>query len=303
MVTLAPPQSCRIDHSLESAAMRSTLAVAAVFGLVLSSCASAGLASDTPSESQSPTPSGPATTPSASSAPQSPTASEKPAPTEGIAVVTVDGLRIRVQPAIEADEVPCERQPDRPVRLNSGETVWRTDAAPQQQDGYVWSEIVAATYACDELGLVVGWIASQADNGQNWLGVPGMDCYPPTTPFDLGRNRLTWLDCYSGQPLTFHAAYARLPKGIGFTCPGIEPSWLTCGIESLNDTGGSEFGFVIRIPPDVETPRRGEQVVVTGRLDDPLAQNCAEPAHRFAEVVVEMYCRTQFVIESMALDP
>jgi hypothetical protein len=43
-----PPQSYRRGHPLESAAMRSTLAVAAVFGLVLSSCASAGLATATP---------------------------------------------------------------------------------------------------------------------------------------------------------------------------------------------------------------------------------------------------------------
>ena len=130
--------------------MKSTLVVAAVVGLVLSSCAAAGVASGKPSESQSPTPSGPAVTPSASSAPQSPTPSEQPAPTDGLALVTVDGLRIRVQPAIEADEVPCERQPDRPLRLNSGEVVWLTETAPKRHDDYVWREIVAATYGCDE---------------------------------------------------------------------------------------------------------------------------------------------------------
>lgn len=219
-------------------------------------------------------------------------------------MVVADDLRVRANPGLDAVELACEGALESRVRLATGDVVWITDDESQVQDGYLWYQVVAPDHGCtgSELALVAGWVAAGPVDDPRWIERFDEECPEPSTATDLPASPLVRLACYGAQTLTLHGIRPNPPEGgIGFTCPGIEPQWLTCGLDTLGPTTDSDPAFVIRIPPGVEASAYGS-VVVIGAFDDSRAEDCSEPANRFSNLVVQIYCRTQFVVQSMAAD-
>jgi hypothetical protein len=188
--------------------------------------------------------------------------------------------------------------------------VWLLDEALVEAEGYSWRYVVVnATYPidlapgeapCHEVPTLVGWVATGMTDDP-WLGPS--PCPDVPTEIDglseAAGEPLLALACFSRDSLTVEGFYPTIPEGIGFSCPGIEPGWLTCGLEALTSTTADRVGTRVRVPPTLAMPPRGQRIVVTGHFDDPAAETClpADPAY-VGELQAIFYCRTQFVIDA-----
>jgi hypothetical protein len=90
-----------------------------------------------------------------------------------------------------------------------------------------------------------------------------------------------------------------VPEGIGFRCPGIEPSWLTCSLEVVQ-ANADGIGIRVRVPPTLAMPTRGERILVTGHFDDAAAASCVPADLQYvSQLQATFYCRTQFVLDAV----
>jgi len=262
--------------------------------IVVAGCAASGDATD----NASPTTSETLVTPSISTQ-----ASLLPSPAlapDTVAELLVNDLTVRSAPGVGASPVPCDRMDGAPVRLATSDVVWMLDDEPVIADGYSWYHtVVQASQGCSEVPILPGWVAA-GPTGEPWLRA--LDACPatPTSLADvaaLADQPLLALACFSQFELTIEGFYRAPPDGgIGFTCPGISPSWLTCGISMLRSDTST---LTIRVPPTVAMPAAEQQMTVTGHFDDAAAQEClpADPNH-IAQVQATFYCRVQFAISS-----
>jgi hypothetical protein len=195
-----------------------------------------------------------------------------------------------------------------PVRLYAGAVVWILDGTPVEAEGYSWNHVVVnAIYPyspsgeapCHEVPTLAGWVASQRDDP--WLG-PVDSCPDAPTEVEelseLATEPLLALACFARQSLTFEGWYPTLPEGIGFSCPGIEPTWLTCSLEAVQSVADG-IGIRVRVPPTLAMPARGERIVLTGHFDDPAAADCLPADLQYVgQLQATFYCRTQFVLDA-----
>lgn len=289
---------------------RSALTIIAVATVILASCAPSDSASSTDDQ-----PSASLASPSSSvgpTIPPSPTPQASPqALTPVAAEILVDGLTLRGGPGKSAPAIACDRNDGKPVQLDADSVVGLLDEImtfgyqmPVEADGYSWHPVVAnATYPdgspsgagpCHEVPTLVGWVAGGTTHGP-WLR-PIVPC--PDIPTDVeGLSRMSSepllaLGCFSQQPMTVEGSYPAPAAGIGFSCPGIEPAWLTCSLETIG-------GVRVRVPPTLTMPSPGGSIVVTGHFDDPAAADCVPADLKYVpQVSATFYCRTQFVLDA-----
>lgn len=81
--------------------------------------------------------------------------------------------------------------------------------------------------------------------------------------------------------------------GVGFSCPGVDPAWLTCGIQRL---GEGSTRLTVRVPED-RTFETGVPANVAVHFDDPAAATCRSQAGVEDDpAAVQVFCRTQLVL-------
>ena len=231
-------------------------------------------------------------------------------PSPDAALILVDGLTVRSEPSQSAPSISCDFNDGLPVRLDAGAVVWIFGGTPVEAEGYSWNHVVVnAIYPsdspsgeapCHEVPTLLGWVASPRDDP--WLGPIG-SC--PGEPVDveglseLATEPLLSLACFSRQPLTVEGWYPMVPEGIGFRCPGIEPSWLTCSLEVVQ-ANADGIGIRVRVPPTLAMPTRGERILVTGHFDDAAAASCVPADLQYvSQLQATFYCRTQFVLDAV----
>ena len=220
------------------------------------------------------------------------------------ASVTVNGLTVRSEAAATASPVECPGAEESVVRLEEGTVVLVLDDAPVNDGAYIWHHVVAPAddgapaigSRCDDIPLVAGWVASSRGPDE-WL-VQTIAC--PPEPSDLGMladvatEPLRGLACFGPDEIRVTAELAPPPDGgIGFSCPGVDPAWLTCGIDRLVD--GSTT-VAVRLPEGV-TEETGVPAVFALHFDDPAAAACRSLADVDDDpAVIELFCRTQLVL-------
>lgn len=237
----------------------------------------------------------------------SPTTDTSPSP--DAALILVDGLTVRSEPSQTAAAIPCDFNDGMPVLLNAGAVVWILDGTPVEAEGYSWNHVVVnATYPssslsgeapCHEVPTLVGWVASPRDDP--WLGTVDSCRGAPTEVeelSELANEPLLALACFSQKSLTIEGWYPTIPEGIGFSCPGIEPGWLTCSLEAVQASADG-IGIRVRVPPTLAMPARGGRIVVTGHFDDAAAASCVPADLQYVgQLQATFYCRTQFVLDA-----
>jgi hypothetical protein len=286
----------------------------------------AGCAAPAAQVSQVPLASEPAT-PSASAPSPTPTPTSEPSPTpvptlafdapagvlppRSLAVVAVDGLRIREQASLTGHVV---------ASAGAGDVVYRAFAGPVVADGVDWYEVVfLAGYrdwpvfptpvpgASGIPGLVHGWAAIGSGEAR-YLELQPPRC--PTADPDLaGLARLTeWeqLACFGDRPLTLVGTYGC--GGCGGTSAGtFEPLWLAIpwdGSFLSVDPSVSLGPLVLHFAPQagIERPATASILRVTGHFNDPAATTCVMGLAAEEEInraVAELYCRERFVVDAL----
>ncbi len=271
--------------------------------LLLAACAVSGTPTVAPSATavtSTATPAAPRETPS----PDSSVGLEPNA----FASVTVNGLTVRSGPDVAAETVSCFGPDDAgdhaAVRLDADEVVFIVADPPVTDGDHAWHRVVAPAddgvtqigTACDDVPLVTGWVASP-NSGDPWLS-PSVDC--PAEPRGVAElaqaadDPMRALACLGAQPVAIRASFVPPPEdGIGFSCPGIDPGWLTCGITRITD---GTVQVTVRAPEQA-LPRPGTIVGVTLRFDDPAAAECQSLAgDRYDPLAIRIFCRTQLVM-------
>jgi hypothetical protein len=217
------------------------------------------------------------------------------------ASVLVNGLAVRSEPGTTAPRVTCA--PDTDVRLDAGDIVLVLADPPGIDEVSAWHRVVAPAddglpqigTPCDDVPFVVGWIATGL--GDPWVSAD-VEC--PGLPTEIGdlaaadAEPLRLLACFGSQRIAVRGSLLPPPDGgIGFSCPGIEPQWLTCGIDAVTDGISS---LAVRIPPGSSFPVDTEVQLVI-ELNHPAAQSCVSLAEdRYAPEAVVAFCRAQLVV-------
>lgn len=220
------------------------------------------------------------------------------------ASITVDGLTVRSEPAVTAPPVGCLGAPESVIRLGAGTVVLVLDDRPVTDGGRIWHRVVAPAddgapangTRCDDIPFVAGWVAS-SEGGDDWL-VGKVECAPTPGTLaqlaDLATEPMRALACLGSDELRLTAEFLPPPDdGIGFSCPGVAPAWLTCGIEQLAD---GPTALTVRVPED-QTYEAGVPVTVALHFDDPAAASCSSLADVGDDpAAVRVFCRTQLVV-------
>ena len=276
--------------------------------LLLASCAQAPTSSVAPSSV--PAAASPSATAVAnpSTAPSEPDASRSPSttPTAGIvgadfATVLVNGLAVRSEPGVAATLVTCA--PGADVRLDADTVIHVLSDPPAIDESSTWHRVVAPAddgqtqigTPCDDVPFVVGWIAT--GTGEPFVS---RDVECPALPTDVAQlaavaaEPLVALACFESRTISVRASVVPRPDGgIGLSCPGIEPTWLTCGIDRITD---GTSNVTIRIPPDLSMPVDGDAAIVV-HVGDAAAESCASLAgDRYSPEAIATFCATQLVV-------
>ena len=189
------------------------------------------------------------------------------------------------------------------MTLDAGDIVQvLPDPAAVDETG-TWQRVVAPAHRaspdtrteCDDVPFVVGWIAT--GDGDPWVSA---DLHCPELPAEMSElaataeQPLLRLACFGTRTMTVHGSLVPPPDGeIGFICPGIDPSWLTCGIDQIANGG---VITPIRLPPGNPLPV-GEELDVRVQVDHPAAESCVSRADvRYAPEAVTAFCRAQLVV-------
>jgi hypothetical protein len=256
----------------------------------------------------------PAGTPSETSDPTYPPGiGFEPAGNWRVAAATVDGLRVRTAPTLDASPVLLPVADAKvPFVLSAGERVLRYQDAGSH-DGYRWWEIFASPPDFGDLTLH-GYVAA-GPGDDPWL----KDVKDPGCPVRPSIDELAALvpfmriACYFQFPLTFRARYWTVPgEGYGGACgvgmEGVQVDWLQCeniNYHWVNATGNSLQMLLLHYDPDVlAAPRllaiQGDAFTITGHFMDPASDRCADGSSSADEQTVEWFeCATNFVVERL----
>jgi hypothetical protein len=304
------------------AALVITNVLAAIAVVVVAMKVFGGLGGESAGLDASGTPTASATavqpTPSASTEP-SPEPTPQPGRPDTIALVTVNELNLRAEPAASAKSFG---------HLSVGDRVFILQG-PEPAGGYGWFQVaivdqttVAGTVdaTCGDTCLTarVGWVAGITDRQEAWL-VPAQLTCPPDPDLDTfaGLEPFERLACYGDRTLTLNGVVWQ--PCCGWVGPFLyEPDWLSWpsyGVY-LQPVGEAlhSGGFGIRLNPaaGLAFPAYADIIRVTGHMDDPAADGCTIKVDEGAllsdpTVAVDpedlayapIGCRTEFVVESM----
>ena len=208
---------------------------------------------------------------------------------------------MRSEPGVAAPLVTCA--PGADVRLDAGTIVHVLSDPPAVDESSTWHRVVAPAddgqpqigTLCDDVPFVVGWIATG-------FGEPfvSRDVECPALPTDVDQLAAVAaepqliLACFDSRPISVRASVVPPPEsGIGFSCPGVEPAWLTCGIDRITD---GTSNVTVRIPPDMSLPVDGDAAIVV-HVDDAAAESCASlVGGRYSPEAIATFCATQLVV-------
>jgi hypothetical protein len=234
-------------------------------------------------------------------------------PPGSVARVTVDGLRIREGPSTDAatlDQLPVGQL----VAVGFAPTIatW----GPTDADGFAWypvrrladlTELPALPESVLDLEGDDGWAA--ASDGET----PFLELVPPrcpSRPVDLATLEAMqpWesLACFGTEQITFEGVFGC--GGCGGAFPGTyAPEWLAhpLNFAVVSVDPNERMGpLALRFPPDGPAmPDPASIIRVTGHFDDAASSTCevapGEEPTPLEPAVAELYCREQFVVESL----
>lgn len=230
-------------------------------------------------------------------------------PPGSIVRVVTDGLRMREEPSTESalvDDLPVDR-------LLLVGFAQRSDWGPVSAGGFAWYPVIQLEATeLPPLGermttSSIGWVAA-GDATEAYIQLVEPRC--PARPVDLAtvERMQPWeqLACLGSEQITLEGTYGC--GGCGGLFPGsFEPLWLAhpVNVYPLSTDTTIQLGPVnLRFPPGGPAyPPEGQIVRVVGHFDDPAALGCVvspgEPPAPIDARVAELYCREQFVVETI----
>ena len=264
-----------------------------------------------------------APSPSASASASAAPAASAPAPVvaapEGfippgsIVRVLTDGLRMREEASTAStlvDNLPVDQL------LLVGYAAQRSDWGPISAGGFAWYPVVRLGEATDPPPLsegplvttsAAGWVAA-GDETEAYIQLLEPRC--PTRPVTLATLEAMqpWeqLACFGAEQITLEGTFGCGGCG-GFFAGTFEPSWLASPVNGafLSVDPNARLGpLTLRFAPGGPAmPAEGQILRVVGHFDDPAAGGCAvSPGETPVPVdarAAELYCRSQFVVESL----
>jgi hypothetical protein len=241
---------------------------------------------------------------------------------DGIALVTVNELNLRAEPATSAKSFG---------HLSVGDRVFVLQG-PEEAEGYGWYRVaivdeamfagsIDATCADKCLTARIGWVAGISDRHQAWLVPTELTC-PPDPDLDTfaGLEPLERLACYGNQTLTLEGVVWQ--PCCGWVGPFLyEPDWLSWPsygvyLQTVGVALAHNGGFGIRLDPaaGLAWPGYADIIRVTGHMDDPAANTCTIKVEEWVlqddpTLAVDpeelayapIGCRTEFVVVSMEI--
>ena len=231
-------------------------------------------------------------------------------PPGSIVRVATDGLRMREEPSTESalvDDLPVDQL------LLVGFAQQRSDWGPVSAGGFAWYPVIrvdATELPALGEGMTtssIGWVAA-GDSTEAYIQLVEPRC--PARPVDLAsvERMQPWeqLSCFGSEQITLEGTYGC--GACGGLSPGtFEPSWLAhpMNFYLLSTDSTTQVGpFNLRFPPGgPANPPEGQIIRVVGHFDDPAAIGCVvspgEPPVPIDPAVAELYCREQFVVETI----
>lgn len=303
--------------------------------IILAACSDQGaptpssgaLASIAPSSTQSATASDGVGSSTSSPVPGDPTA--EPSSSAAVAMlgvgsiaeVTVDGLRVRTGPGVDAGEAA----PGPTGTLDAGNRVY-VAAGPVSASGYewyfvsedppvFWQPLGCPTPPGDCGFPALGWVAAGSTDTP-WLRVVDPGCpQPPYDFFEIHQlGPLHRLSCLTGETITITGQIALGERGWEMPILEAEPSWLGGLVSPILLSGGSgaqavlpvryapEFGACL---PDTGdricelTPFDDQLVKVDLVVDHPASPSCRPATSNTPAEVAVLRCRAQLVVTSV----
>jgi hypothetical protein len=234
-------------------------------------------------------------------------------PPGSVARVLVDGLRIRHEPSTGStliDELPSSQLVA--VGFAPGAGSW----GPVDAGGFAWypvrrlgdlTELPPLPGGVLELEGEFGWAAAGDEAG------PYLELVPPRCPprpVDLATVEAMqpWeqLACFGSEQITLEGAFGC--GGCGGLVPGtFEPEWLAHPLNAqlISVDPQTRIGpFALRFAPGGPgVPEPASIIRATGHFDDAEAAGCTvapgDPPAPVNPQAAELYCREQFVVESI----
>lgn len=265
-----------------------TRAAPLTLALILAACASVETAAtaDSPDTSQAaisthvPAPV-PSSLPTASPGP-SPSATLHP---DGIAEVVTGDLVVRSLPEIS------DHSSIHPTYLQRGQLLFVLQG-PVAADGFDWYEVVPFERCptCSDVPPSdvpdIGWVAAGAADGEeHWIAPFSEACSDPQSDAIWWRPGFIALACLGAREVTVEGT---LGGCAGLVSGFLAPAWLAeggcelipAGFDPLQGGGIGPAGLWFAIDPDVSgsLPAHDEPIRITGRMDHPEAETCAEAA-------------------------
>lgn len=212
--------------------------------------------------------------PSADPSPSRPS-SMTPLAAGSFAITTIDNVRVRSEPSVEATS--RKYSPLLPI----GTTLYVIDG-PVAGSEYDWWRIALVDQALTD-GLGYGWVAGADHDGTPWIAGSAYVCPDPSADLAelVGLSDGLALGCFARQPITVRARI--IAPGIDIDGPGLRPQWFAWGDPptflvdpSTTTLGKFEDSFMLHVDPDAGIdPVPVDKVVdATGLFDHPAAEGC-----------------------------
>lgn len=247
-------------------------------------------------------------------------------PPGSVAVVTVDGLRMRGGPPGTGDlHEQIVHTLDAGALVRVGWSPFSYLAADRSTDGRAWYEVGAGGWAASGGEFVGGWVAA-GDAGLEFLRLAPVLC-----PVPINLETLLWTPARGDEPEGITSAWERVAcagnrsltlEGVFEICYegghypyAFDPAYLAvpdnCANLVLDEIDASGYpsrggSLPMGIPPSLagEQPERGNVLRVTGHFDDLASSTCtATPAGDFESDVdpafLALFCRERFVVETL----
>jgi hypothetical protein len=259
----------------------------------------------------------PVPTPTLARSPTSATSSQPSLAPDSIAVTTAEGLRVRADPAVSADQVSS-------LHIGTRVFVLSGPAADPADSRLEWWQVVP--FACDGgCGYEprIGWVSS--GHQKDWLLLVEPACRNSFTSADTSADPESFspvelLACHGAQPITL--------EGIidywccrGITVGRTEPAWLAGDYSNpivprlrvSAAAGSGSWGPELHVNPasGITLGERGTVAQIVGHFDDPAARACVtalsnDERDRYPDMEwvtdpsLSVYlCRLQFVVDSV----
>ena len=224
--------------------------------------------------------------------------------------VTVESIKLRTGPTIEAMLLDTA---DRGELVVIGYTYLSLGFGPVEAEGFVWYPVIPlGTTDLENLPprgepTQAAWMA--VGNGdESWVEPVAPRCIHGDPDLATLEGMLEWerVACFGDRQITIEGVFGC--GGCGGSIPGtFEPYWLASPMyyAFLSVDPQERIGpFVLRFAPDGPAqPDEGTIVRVTGHFDDPRSSECVigpgEPNQVVHPTVQELYCRSHFVVDSV----